>query len=151
AGVAQSIRFGSICEKGVLGILAAALVGTTLASGAVEPWSVAIFELMVVLMIVLWGGKCLLERRGLIAVSPAALPVGVMVLLGLAQSVAFRDNDGNTSSLSMDVEATRSAALALFLLLVCFLAAANFLIGRKRIRVIVRCLAIYGLVMSVFA
>jgi len=124
---------------------------TALASGAVEPWSVAIFELIVVLMIALWAGKCLSERRVLIAVPPAALPFGAMVLLGVAQSLALRDNDGNTSSLSMDVEATRSAALALFLLLVCFLAAANFLIGRKRTRAVVRCLVIYGLAMAVFA
>jgi len=151
AAAAESVRFAAICENGIVTILAAAVAFTTLASGAVEPWSVAIFELIVVFLIVLWGGKCLYERRVLIAVPPAALPMGVMVLLGVAQSLALRDSEGNTWSLSLDVEATRSAALALFLLLVCFLAAANFLIGRKHLRLITRCLVIYGLVMAVFA
>src|SRR5262249_20949375 len=147
----QSARLASICEKGIVGILAAAVVTTAVASGAVEPWSVAIFELMVILIIVLWAGKCLSERRVLIALPPAAVPLGVMVLLGVAQSVALRDSDGNQSSLSLDVEATRSTLLALFLLVVCFLAAANFLNGRKRLRLITRCLVLYGLVMAVFA
>src|SRR5262249_5419555 len=110
-----------------------------------------IFELMVILIIVLWAGKCLSERRVLIALPPAAVPLGVMVLLGVAQSVALRDSDGNQSSLSLDVEATRSTLLTLFLLVVCFLAAANFLNGRKRLRLITRCLVLYGLVMAVFA
>jgi O-antigen ligase len=142
---------GSVCEKGIVWVLGAAVVGTAVASGAVEPWSVAIFELMVVFIISLWGVKAISERRVLVEVPPAAMPMALLVLMGVAQSLAFTDGGGKNRSLSLDVEATRQAVLAVFFLLVCFLAAANFLSVRKRIRVVVRSLVIYGLVMAVFA
>jgi O-antigen ligase len=148
--VQPAIRFGSALEKGVVIVLATAVVGTALASGAVEPWSVALFELTVVLLILLWAGKCLAERRVVIGVPAAAVPMSLLVLMGLAQGLALKDSDGGTASLSLDVEATRSAALAVFFLLVCFLAGANLLVARKRVRTIVRCLVMYGLVMAVF-
>jgi O-antigen ligase len=146
---AQTI--GSVCEKGIVWILAAAVVGTAVGSGAVEPWSIAIFELMVVSIIILWGVKAISGRRVFVEAPPAAVPIALLVLMGVAQSLVVTDGGGKTRGLSLDVEATRQAVLAVFFLLVCFLAAANFLAVRKRIRVVVRGLVIYGLMMAVFA
>ncbi|HKF58936.1 MAG TPA: hypothetical protein VKJ45_26080, partial [Blastocatellia bacterium] len=142
---------GSICEKGIVWVLMVVLVGTAVASGAVEPWSVAIFELLVISIIILWALRALCERRVFLDVPAASLPMGLLVLMGVAQSLALTDEGGRTRSLSLDVEATRLAALTVFFLLVCFLAAANFLAVRKRMRLVVRSLVIYGLVMAVFA
>src|SRR5215471_5821166 len=142
---------GSICEKGIVWVLMVVLVGTAVASGAVEPWSVAIFELLVISIIILWALRALSERRVFLDVPAASLPMGLLVLMGVAQSLALTDEGGRTRSLSLDVEATRLAALTVFFLLVCFLAAANFLAVRKRMRFVVRSLVTYGLVMAVFA
>jgi len=149
SNTAQTV--GSICEKGIVWVLVVVVVGTAVASGAVEPWSVAIFELLVISIIILWGVRALSERRVFLDVPAAALPMGLLVLMGVAQSLALTDEGGRTRSLSLDVEATRLAALTVFFLLVCFLAAANFLAVRKRMRFVVRSLVTYGLVMAVFA
>src|SRR5215472_9908437 len=127
---------GSICEKGIVWVLMVVLVGTAVASGAVEPWSVAIFELMVISIIILWAVRAIAQRRVLVDVPAAAMPMGLLVLMGAAQSLALTDEGGRTRSLSVDVEATRLAALAVFFLLVCFLAASNFLAVRKRLRIV---------------
>ena len=148
---ANATMFASICERGVSVGLAGVVAGTALASGAVEPWSLALFEVMAVMVIILWAARCISNRRVSVDVPAAALPLALLVMLGLAQSVAFGDKEGKISALSLDVEATRSTVLAVFFLLVCFLAAANFLAGRKRARTVVRCLVTYGLVMAVFA
>ena len=144
-------RVSSIWEKAIVVVLLVAVVVTALACGAVEPWSVALFELMVILLVVLWAGQALSGGRLVVSVPAAAVPIGLLVLLGVVQSLAFTGSAGKRSSLSLDVEATRSAVLAILFLLICFLASATFLAGRKRIRIIVRCLVIYGLAMAVFA
>src|SRR5262245_20229448 len=43
--------------------LIAVLVFTTLAHGAVEPWSVTLFELSVTLLLLLWSIKAVLDRH----------------------------------------------------------------------------------------
>jgi O-antigen ligase len=142
---------GSFCEKGIAWVLMAAVAGTAVASGAVEPWSLAIFELMAISIIILWAVRAISERRVLVEVPASVLPMGLLVLMGVAQSLALTGEGGRTQSLSLDVEATRLAVLTVFFLLICFLAAANFLAVRKRMQAVVRGVTIYGLVMAVFA
>jgi O-antigen ligase len=138
-------------DRAIVAVLLTAVVGSAVTSGAVEPWSLAILELMVILVILMWAGRSYSARRVSIAIPRATAPIGMLVLIGLAQSVALAGKDGRTSSLSLDVEATRSAALVLFLLTGCFLAGVNFFVGRRRVWIITRCLVVYGLVMAVFA
>jgi O-antigen ligase len=140
-----------LLDKAIVTGLLAAVVFTTLALGTVEAWSVAIFELMVVVLVLLWASKAIIEKRLEIRFTPAALPLGAFVLLGLAQSIALTGSAGQTSSLSMDVEATRGAVGVIFFLWVSFLIAANFFDTHERLHTLASFLIIFGLALAVFA
>ena len=127
------------------------MVFTVVALGTVEAWSVAIFELIVLFLMLLWAAKAVVEKRLEIRIPSAALPLAAFVLLGLIQSIAITGASGQTKSLSMDVEATRGAVTVIFFLLVCFLIAANFFTSTERLRVLANFLVIFGLALAVFA
>jgi O-antigen ligase len=141
----------NLIDKAIVCGLLAAVVFTTLALGTVEAWSVAIFELIVVVLMLLWTAKVIVEKRIEIRIPPAALPLGTLVLVGLAQSIALTGSSGQTSSLSMDVEATRGAVAVIFFLFVSFLIAANFFVKPQRLRTLANFLIIFGLALAVFA
>ena len=140
-----------LLDKTIVGCFLAAVVFTTLALGTVEAWSVAIFQLIVVLMILLWAAKAIVEKHLEIKVPPPALPLGGLVLVGLAQSFALIGSSGQTRSLSMDVEATRGAAAMIFFLFVSFLIAANLFDTNDRLHTLANFLIIFGLGLAVFA
>jgi len=138
-------------DKSIVTGSLAAVVFTTLALGAVEAWSVAIFEVIVVVLVLLWATKAITERRLEIKVAPAALPLAAFVLLGLAQSIAFTGSAGRTISLSMDVEATRGATAMIFFLFVSFVIVVNFFDTPQRLHKLANFLIIFGLALAVFA
>jgi O-antigen ligase len=140
-----------IADKAIVGGLLTAVVFTTLALGTVEAWSVAVFQLIVVVMLVLWALRAIVERRLELRIPPAALPLGGLVLLGLAQSFAVTGSSGQTRTLSMDVEATRGAAAMIFFLFVSFMIAANHFNTQDRLRMLANFLVIFGLALAVFA
>ncbi|MEK6285207.1 MAG: O-antigen ligase family protein [Acidobacteriota bacterium] len=127
------------------------VVFTSLALGTVEAWSVAIFELIVLVLVLLWAAKAVLDKKLEIRIPSPALPLGAFVLLGLAQSIAITGSGGQTSSLSKDVEATRGAVAVIFFLFICFLIAANFFTSPERLRTLANFLIIFGLALAVFA
>ncbi|MEK6302031.1 MAG: O-antigen ligase family protein [Acidobacteriota bacterium] len=131
--------------------LLATVVFTALAHGAVEPWSVAVFELLIVVLILLWGIKVIAEQRVTMRIPAVAMPVAALVVLGIVQSVAATGQSGERVSLSLDVEATRSALLVLFFLLVSLLIAANFFASRARKLALANFLIVWGLAMALFA
>jgi O-antigen ligase len=135
----------------IAGGLMLAVVFTTLALGTVEAWSVAIFELVVVILLLLWSAKAIVDKHIDIKFQAAALPLGAFVLLGLIQSVAITGSESRTSSLSMDVEATRGAALVISFLFACFVIASNFFDTPERLRGLARFLIVFGLALAVFA
>ena len=141
----------NLLDKAIVCGLLAVVVFTTLALGTVEAWSVAIFELIVVVLMLLWAAKVIVEKRIEIRIPPAALPLGALVLVGLAQSIALTGSSGQTSSLSMYVEATRGAVAVIFFLFVSFLIAANFFDTPQRLRTLANFLIIFGLALAVFA
>lgn len=128
-----------------------AVIFTALAHGAVEVWSVALFELMIVALVLLWAIKWVVDRRLKIAIPRAALPVIALLLYALAQAITFPDGAGGVRSLSMDFEATRRSASVLFFLLVSFIICANFFVSPKRLRALAYFIVIYGVVMAMFA
>jgi O-antigen ligase len=138
-------------EKAIVVGLMVAIVFTTLALGTVEAWSVAIFQLIILFLVSLWAIKAILDRHVEIKIPPAALPLGALVLLGLAQSISVTGSNGQTSSMSMDVEATRGAALMISFLFLAFLIAANFFDQFDRIRILAYFLTLFGLTLAVFA
>jgi len=134
----------------VIGVFTA-VVFSALAHGAVESWSVAVFELIVVALILLWAIKMVTVPYVEIHMPTTALPLVALLALGIAQSLAFEDSSGRTSSLSVDVEATRAATLALFFLIACFVIAGNFFVERERLQSFVSFLIFYGMAMALFA
>src|ERR1051325_7484366 len=83
-----------------LGLLIA-VVFPALAHGAVEPWSVFIFEIIVLALILLWAIKAIADRHLKLKIPEIALPLVALVALGLAQSLSFTSKSGRWLSLSM--------------------------------------------------
>lgn len=140
-----------VIDKAVAAGLLSVLVFTTLALGTVEAWSVAIFELIVLALVVMWAIKATRERRLTIRLPSAGWPLAGLIALGLAQSVSFADGSGRAHSLSMDVEATRAAVTVIFFVFASLVIAANFFASRRRLRVLANFLIIFGLLLAVFA
>jgi O-antigen ligase len=141
----------NLLDKIIAGGLMLAVVLTALALGAVEAWSVALFELIIVILLLLWAARAIIEKKLEAIIPSAALPLAAFALLGMIQSIALAGSEGRISSLSMDVEATRGAAAVIFFLFVCFLIAANFFATRERLRQLANFLIVFGLVLAVFA
>src|SRR5262245_7542956 len=137
-------------DRAIAGTLCVVVAFTALALGAVEAWSVAIFELLVVGILVMWVLKAISERQFAVNLPSSALPLVALIALGLAQSIAL-GGSRETRSLSMDVEATRAAVVVIFFLFVCFANAATFFDNRERLRGLANFLIVFGLALAVFA
>ena len=144
---AVSVALDEFIAKGTIAVL----IFTALAHGAVEPWSVALFEVMVTGLLLLWGIKALADRHLEISVPLATIPILAFLALGLVQSIAFAGGTGSRLSLSMDVEATRHAVTTLIFLTGSFLLAANFLITKERLLLLSNVLTGFGTLLAVFA
>jgi O-antigen ligase len=138
-------------DKAILVGLLVAIVCTALTHGAVEAWSVAIFELVVLVLLLLWVIKSTADRKLIFRMPVIGLPLAALVILAAVQSIALTDEAGLRSGISMDVEATRAALVVLCFLFLSFIIAANFLTTRDRLRVLANFLVVYGLAMAVFA
>jgi len=140
-------RLGALIATGLL----AAVALTALAHGAVEPWSVMLFELIVLALTVLWMIKVLRDRLLELAIPRSTLPVIALVLVGLLQSMASTGVGGARQSLSFDIESTRRTLIVFIFLLVSFLIAANFLGSRRRLQRLAAFLTIFGMSLAIFA
>jgi O-antigen ligase len=149
--ISRFVRYADFLDKAIAAGLLAALLFSTLAHGAVEPWSVALFELILLLLLLLWGIKAVLEQHLRMIIPTAALPMLALLLLAIVESVAFTSSNGKRVSLSMDVEATRHVATVLFFLAIAFIGAANFLVTRERLFILAKVLTIFGAVLAGFA
>jgi O-antigen ligase len=138
-------------DNAIRGGLLFCLVFTALAHGAVEPWSVAIFELIIIALIFLWVIRSVAHGEIAVKVPAEALPIAALIVIGLVQSIAHTDSAGRRIGLSMDVEATRRVLPVLFCLFVAFILSSNFFTTRKQLRMLGAFLSFYGLTLSVFA
>ena len=136
----------------VVGVgLLVAIVFTALAHGAVESWSVGIFELWIILLLFAWSTKMVIGRGTKLIIPVTLWPIAAFLAYGLIQSLQFSDSDGNITSLSRDVEATKTTVLILFFLLASHLIAANVFESEKRALFLVRFLTVFGVLLSVFS
>ncbi len=128
-----------------------AIVFAAFAHGAVEPWSVFVLEGIVLILMLLWLVKVVADRRLNLSMPRTALPIVALIVVGLAQSIAFTDSAGHRVSLSKNVEYTRAAVTVLIFLLVTFLIASNFFKSKERLSALGHFLVLYGLAMALFA
>jgi hypothetical protein len=142
----MSKRFEQIILIGLILVV----LFTALTHGAVESWSLVIFEFVMVSLLGLWGIKAVIDKQLQLRLPQVFFPLVVLLLLGLAQGIALTDKAGQRQSLSLDVEATRQATTVLFFMIVALLLATNVLTDRQYLKRVPMFLAGYGLVMAVF-
>lgn len=144
----KTSRFDKLIAGGAI----FAIAFTALAHGAVEPWSIAIFEVLALLLMLLWAAKSVFEKQIEISIPKTFWPLAALLVLGLIQRFAFKNGTaGEISSFSVDREATSSVIKMLFFLLFMHLIAANFFNTKEKALALAKFLTIFGLVAAVFA
>lgn len=138
-------------DRAILVGLLVTVVFTAMAHGAVEPWALAVFELLIVGLMALWCVKMIALKRVSLWIPATSLPLAALVLFGIIQSVGFTDGTGQRTGLSLDIEATRATVFAVFFLFAWFLLAVDVLDDKKRRHTVVAFLIVYGVVMALFA
>jgi O-antigen ligase len=138
-------------DRVIISGLLAVVLFTALAQGAVEGWSVAIFEWTIAALVLLWGLKMGLSGKLRILVPAPTFPIAALLVFGVIQGLVFNGRGGHHFSLSMDAESTRQGVAVLFFLLAAFLIAVNVFSSRDRLQRLAAFLVAYGLAMSVFA
>lgn len=130
--------------------LLAVLLFTTLAYGAVESWSIAIFGFLMIVLLALWMVRCLMQRRVTLRLPAAAWPLLGLIVLGALQSITFADASGRRTAISMDAEGTRLTLEVLVALFVALLIVANFFDDGSRVALLKNFLVVFGLALAVF-
>ena len=125
------------------------VVFTVLAHGTVETWSYAVFEILVLLLIIIWGGKCVLKKKVKIKIPSTAFPFFAFLVFAFIQSFAFETKEG-VVSLSIDSDTTRGITLAILGLLAVHLIAANYFVSNKHLKVFANFLTVFGFLIAVF-
>lgn len=142
----MSRRLESVILCGLIGTV----IFTALAHGAVESWSLAIFELLIVILTALWGIRAVLNQHLSLRIPRAIVPLGLLMVWGLIQGIAYTDGAGQRHSLSMDVEATRQTTTILFILVLALLLVINVLAHREYLAKLPMFFAAYGFALALF-
>jgi O-antigen ligase len=145
----NSEPLGLIDQVIVIGMMAV-IVGSALAFGTVEPWSMATFGLLIIAFLVLWGIKGVISGALKIIVPSTALPLVALLLLAFLQGFTVKDSAGRRSSISLDAEATHLTTEILLVLLIAFLLSVNFLAGPRALAWLRNFLIFFGLALAVF-
>src|SRR5581483_5020793 len=142
----MSIALDHIISVGLILVL----IFTALAFGAVESWSIALFELSILILVVLWGIKAVVAGQLNLLIPPMAWPLIALLVVGLLQCCVINGADGQAHSFSLDVEATRLTVVTLLCVIIAFLLFANFLARVERVQKVGVFLVFYGMIFSVF-
>jgi hypothetical protein len=138
-------------------ILCLAIVLSALAYGTVHYWALALFGLGGVVIVLLWMADG--WRLGTLRVSKSVLqlPLLGMVILGLVQLLPLRNADNAAvlttpavRTLSLDPYSTRLVLVQVAALLIFFAAALVFVDTPRRLRIIVRTIALFGFFLAIF-
>jgi len=132
-------------EQIIIAGIAVVIVFTALAHGAVEPWSVAVYSLLVVLLLELWAVRMIIEKSVPVTIPAIALPLVAAIVFGLIQMIPI-----NGRRVTWDVESTRSALISMTLLLGSVLLYSNFLMTRTRLRRTAYLLTLLGAAIACF-
>jgi O-antigen ligase len=132
-------------------VICVAIVMSALAYGTVHYWSLALFNLGGLTILVLWVADG--WRLGNVRVSRnlLQLPLLGVVLLGVIQMLPLRDGSGGVlRTLSFDPHSTKLVVVQLGSLLVYFAATLVFVDTPHRLHVLVRTIMIFGFLLAIF-
>ena len=138
-------------------IICLAIILSALAYGTVHAWSLAVFFIGAVVLLVLWVVDSWSLGALRISRNILQLPVLGLLALGLFQLLPFR-NPGSVGaipfplvqSLSFDPYATRFIVIEIIALLIYFGATLVFVDTPKRLRLLVRTITIFGFFLAIF-
>ncbi len=159
----QQSKTRSWLERVIFVDLLIAVVFSVLAFGAVEAWSLAIFELNALLLAALLALKFVIDPRLDWKRLRIALPVFALLLLGIVQIIPFGSAAPTSApenlalaeltarALSLDPQATREATVKLLALAIYFVAAIITLGDSRRRRIVLLLLTVFGFAVSIFA
>ncbi|MFN0121218.1 MAG: O-antigen ligase family protein [Blastocatellia bacterium] len=142
--------FAATLEKIIAGGLLLTLVFAILAHGAVESWAIALIEIMIALLLGVWGLRAFAARELRLSAPAWTWPLIGLVILGVLQGITLTRDNG-LFSLSRDAEATRLVTLPLALFVIAALLGADVLQKRRRVEWLLHALTIGGFVLSLFA
>src|SRR6201999_2038999 len=145
-----SVAGGKLNKTIAVGLMLA-VAFAALAHGAVEPWSLFIFESIILAIVLVWAVKAIKDKKVQIVIPDLALPLVALAALGIVQSFAIADPTGRLMSLSKDVGATRATVIALAFLIIAALVAANFWTNRATLLALANFLTMFGLALAGFA
>ncbi len=120
----------SILDKVIYFALLALLVLAPIPYGTVETWSIALWEVLIFAIVLLWGLRTLWEGRVEIAANPLALPLLALLVVAIVQIWPGASNARGT--ISYDGYVTGQVAIKLFASLSFFLLFATFVTGDNR-------------------
>lgn len=143
-------RFGATLDMIITIGVVIMIAFSALAHGAVEPWSLAVFSLIVVALAALWMIKGVIDRRLVISAPSTAAPLAALLLVGLLQSVAITDQSGKRFAISLDTEATRLTLEVLLGIFIALLIASSFMTGAEKLSWLRNFLILFGLALAVF-
>ncbi|MFN0088081.1 MAG: O-antigen ligase family protein [Blastocatellia bacterium] len=103
---------------------------TPLPYGAVEAWSIALWEVCVFTIVLLWGVHTAVEGRWTLAANPLALPMLGLLVVAIIQIYPSSSNPRGV--ISYDPYVTRQVAIRLFASLCFFLLFATFVRNDER-------------------
>lgn len=130
--------------------LLAVLLFTTLAYGAVESWSIAIFGFLIIGLLALWIVRSVVQRRLTLRLPATVWPLLGLIVLGALQSISLTDAAGRRTAISMDAEGTRLTLEVLAWLFIALLLVANFFDDAARLAMLRNFLVVFGLALAVF-
>lgn len=141
----------TLASRFVFLVICVAIVISALAYGTVHYWSLALFNLGGLTILILWVADG--WRLGNVRVSrnPLQLPLLGVVLLGVVQMLPLRDGSGGLlKTLSFDPYSTKLVVVQLASLLVYFAATLVFVDTPHRLHVLVRTIMIFGFFLAIF-
>lgn len=121
----------AILEKAIFYALLALLVLTPLPYGAVETWSIALWEIYVFAVTLVWAAHAAIEGRLKIAANPLAAPMIALLVVAIVQILPMASG-GERQTISYEAYATSQVAIKIFASICFFLLFATFVNDNDR-------------------
>lgn len=123
---------------------------TALAFGTVEYWSIGLFSVIVLTLLLVWGAKQVFVDWASPVFPDLLVPILLWWIFGILQALSWPDSTGQRQSLSLDPESTWQAIEVVALLIGMGILTANTLDRHGHLRRMALFLTIFGFGLSLF-